>query len=79
MTNVDKIVEHVLQNSTKLSAERISAIAKLVSALGGERLSEPNDVEQEIEDQMLDEGSISLSDIEKIDIEGVGVRDIKRG
>ena len=79
MTNVDKLVEHVLQNSTKLSAERISAIAKLVSALGVERLSEPNDVEQEIEDQMLDEGSISLSDIEKIDIEGVGVRDIKRG
>lgn len=79
MTNVDKLVEHVLQNSTKLSAERISAIAKLVSALGVERLSEPNDVKQEIEDQMLDEGSISLSDIEKIDIEGVGVRDIKRG
>jgi hypothetical protein len=77
MSNVDKVIDHIIGNSKTLSAGKISALAAVVHALGGDnKIMAPNDVKAEAS-LLDDEQAMKLGDIDHLEIEGVGTRDVK--
>ena len=79
MSNVDKVIEHILTNSKALSAGKIAALGTVVKALGGDNaIMEPNKVKDNPDASFLDEEQpMKLDDIDNIEIEGVGTRGVK--
>jgi hypothetical protein len=77
MSNVDQVTEHILKNSKTLSAGKIVALGMVIKALGGDNpIGSPNEVKQET--TLLDEEQpMKLSDIDNIEIDGVGSRGVK--
>jgi hypothetical protein len=77
MSNVDEVIKHVLANTQTLSAPKIVALAQVVKALGGESpVMVPNEIKAET--TLLDEEQpMKLSDIDNIEIEGMGKRGVK--
>ena len=71
MSNQDKVVDYILENTETLSAPKIKALSGVLSALGGEKLDEPNEVEDVKDPNLIDETQpLDLSQIKGMVIDG---------
>ena len=72
MDNRDKVVEYILKNASKLTPDRIKALADVVKAIGDEKptVEEPNMIPEESEtNSILEEQPFDLSEIKRIQID----------
>lgn len=71
-TNKDRVVDYILENTTKLTPDRIRALSEVVSALSNENetIEEPNILpEEENESSLLEEQPFDLSEVQNIQID----------
>lgn len=78
MTNTDRIVDYILNNMKELTAPKIEALAEVIASLSDEVVKEPNAMVNDAAVNMLDEDStIPLTDIEKVQFEGMTPKDVR--
>ena len=73
-TQAEKVIDYILKNTSKLSPEKIEALAKVVeSAKGVNEISlEPNSLPpDEVEDsELLENHPINFSEVQGIEVDG---------
>lgn len=80
MSNTDKLVDYLLKNVGKLTAEKITALGGVIKALGKEVKMIPNEVEDKPDVGIAIDESTSPEDIlkaTKVQIEGEPARKVK--
>jgi hypothetical protein len=71
MMNADLVVKYVLDNAKELPANKISALADVIKALGTQSEPEPNTVPEKDDENLVDEpGPIDFSNVKSVEIDG---------
>lgn len=71
MKNADAVVKYVLGHVEELTPEKISALADVIAALGGEVEKEPNTLKENADPNLLDEEEpVDLSKVTGIVVDG---------
>jgi len=71
MTNTDRVVTYILENTKDLSAAKIKAMAEVVKSLGGEVETAPNEMPATEDPNLMDESApIDLSKVKKVEVDG---------
>jgi hypothetical protein len=71
MSNADKVVDYVLANVDKLEPAKITALASVIKALGGEIEQAPNEMEPSVDPNLIDEEQpLDMSKVTNVVIDG---------
>lgn len=80
MSNVDKLIEYVIGNAGKLTPEKITALSKVIEALGGENetTKEPNAVPVvENQEELMTNSPIDFNEVDGIQVDDGPVNKVK--
>ena len=77
--NTDKVVNYILKNASKLSAEKINSLSNVVKALGQEIDKEPNTVPEtdENDQELMENQPVDMSEITGVQIDDGPKKKIK--
>ena len=70
MSNTDRIIDYVISNGGKLTPEKITAMAKVVEALGGDTPTQiPNDLPIKEDNYLENSEQINMAEVNGIQID----------